>query len=169
MLHLCFHGSQNQLLHLNRGCKSAWWLKGSWCRSSCSTPESMRSDPGVVPPPLALAFPLQPLSISFSVHCPLYKARPVFSPLEQMCSPTWYSHRSFSLKASKTFTEHKWETETADRRKLINQKVQNMLLKCAVIPESLISKLLNLQGNYEKPPNARTPHVVYTHTHTNAI
>lgn len=39
------------------------------------------------------AFPLQPLSIFSSVHCPLHKA--CFFPFRQMCSPTCYSHRSF--------------------------------------------------------------------------
>lgn len=53
--------------------KSTQCLKRSWCHPSCLTLWSMSSDVDVVSPQLALTFPLQPLSMSSSVHCPLYK------------------------------------------------------------------------------------------------
>lgn len=77
----------------------------------------MRSDPGVV---LSLAA-LSDLSLRclVSVHCPLYKARPVF-PLRQMCMVFPLLFPSGLLPSINQ------KTEAADRRKLNKKKVQNM-------------------------------------------
>lgn len=98
---------------------------------NCSTPWSLSSDAGAVPPQLALAFPLQPLSISSSVHCPLYKAKPVFFPSIKTDVQSHISHlclSSVTLNPT-TFTKQTWEPKQL--------KVQNIPLKVCHLSDVL--------------------------------
>lgn len=112
----------------------------------------MRSDPGVV---LSLAA-LSDISLwcLVSVHCPLYKARPVF-PLQQMCM---VFPLLFPSGLSPSINQ---KTEAADRRKLIKKKVQNM-------PWNWIIEI-DLSGRswiYEKP--LYVDHCTFWHSATQA-